>query len=361
MPLQAYDTFSQLELTPAFYPLSVKRMPFAVAAGQQIARGAVVAQVTAASATDVQTLTGTASSGTFTIQVSAGGVSFVTAVLPALATAAQIQAALQALPNIGAGGITCSGGPLATGTVVCAFAGSNVNQPQTLMVINGGALVGGSVTIAHTTTGVANGAVVNYNNAVNAAPAAAPTLSAAGSDGTLAVGAYSVAYTLVTGAGESTPSPQGTIAVASTNHIGIASITGLDASVTAVNFYVNGLFAKQVVVVSNATGAVTIIAPAASSAVAPPTVNGAYKAVDGSQIPIGLAFLPMATDPAGRITFGATASGNAFGANRYAENVIIGGYFNTADLSGLDANAVAKLGRLVTGTTTSGVLVLSGV
>lgn len=41
--------------------------------------------------------------------------------IPANATAAQVQSALQALPHVGNGGVTCTGGPLGTAPVVCTF------------------------------------------------------------------------------------------------------------------------------------------------------------------------------------------------------------------------------------------------
>ena len=360
MPTTSYDQFTQLELTPAIYEERLAKLVLPVAANQVIPRGGVVAQTTAASATDVQTLTGTATGGTFTITFG-NATQYITSALPFNATAAQIQAALQALPNIGAGGVVCSGGALGTSPVVCTFAGALANQPQPLFVINNGGATGGSVTVAHTTQGVANGALVNYDGTKVANPTVAPSVSAAGADGTLAVGAYSVTYTYVTAAGESLPSPAATIAVASTNHITIASITSVPANVTSVNVYLNGTFYKNQTVTANATGAFNILAPAAGAGLESPNVSTAYNYSDGRQIPIGLAILPMAADPSGKITFASTPTGNSQGQIRYAAEIAIAGYFNTGDLAGLDANVVSILGRLVIGTTSAGILAVTGV
>ena len=175
---------------------------------------------------------------------------YTTAPLAYNATAATIQSALQALPNIGSGNITCTGGALGSAGVVCTFAGALANQPQPIFVINGASLTGAgaAVSVNHTTPGVANGALVAY---------------------------------------------------ASGNS-------------------------------------------------------------DGSQTPIGLLAVEAATDPQGSVSFGPLPIGNGFGAIRKVVPVAIAGYFNSADLNGLDSNAVSKLGRLISGTTSAGVLCVTG-
>ena len=105
---------------------------------------------------EVQTITatGTPTGGTF--RLSCGG--FVTAALPALATAAQIDTALEALTPIGAGGVVCAGGPLVTAPVTVTFSGaSTAKSSQPALAVVDAALTGGTnpaVAVARTTPGV---------------------------------------------------------------------------------------------------------------------------------------------------------------------------------------------------------------
>lgn len=250
MPIAPYDLYTQAELTPAMFPERMLKASLPVAANQHLVKGTVVGIVTNASTSDVQTLSqASATGGTFTITFGFGTV-YTTTPIAYNATAAQVQAALQALPNIGSGGITCTGGALGSAGVVCTFAGALASQPQPIMVINGTGLTGSgaAVSVSHTTAGVSNGALVPY---------------------------------------------------ASGNS-------------------------------------------------------------DGSQTPIGLLTVEVSVDPQGNISFGPLPVGNGFGAVRHVAPVAIAGYFNTADLTGLDSNAVSKLGRLISGTTSAGVLCVTG-
>lgn len=71
------------------------------------------------------------------------------------ATAAQVQAALEALPNIGAGNVLVTGGPLGTGPFSVVFRGDleNTNVAEMTATPTGGT---GTVTIATTTAGGAD-------------------------------------------------------------------------------------------------------------------------------------------------------------------------------------------------------------
>ena len=250
MPIAPYDIYTQSELTPAMFPERMLKAALPVAANQHLVKGTIVGLVTSSSASDVQTLTqASATGGTFTITFGFGTV-YTTAPIAYNATAAAVQAALQALPNIGAGNVTCTGGALGTAGVVCTFAGALANQPQPIFAINNAGLIGSgaAVSVAHTTVGVANGAMEAY---------------------------------------------------ASGN-------------------------------------------------------------TDGSQTPIGILAVEVATDPQGNVSFGPLPTGNGFGAVRHVAPIAISGYFNTADLTGLDSNAVSKLGRLIDGTTSAGVLCVTG-
>ncbi len=103
---------------------------------------------------DVQTvsISGTPTGGTFALAFN--GV--ITAPIAYNAAAAAVQSALQALSNIGAGNLTCTGGPLPGTPVVCTFAGTLATGLKSLLAQNSGGLTGGSsptVSVAHTTPG----------------------------------------------------------------------------------------------------------------------------------------------------------------------------------------------------------------
>lgn len=118
--------------------------------------GQIINLATTGYTTEVQTLTmtGAPTAGSFTLAF----MSVQTAPIAWNATASAIQAALQTLPGIGNGGITCTGGPFPTTPVVCTFAAGNASLAQPLIVIpsSGQALTGGTtpaVNNARTTAG----------------------------------------------------------------------------------------------------------------------------------------------------------------------------------------------------------------
>lgn len=100
---------------------------------------------------EVQTLsrTGTPASGTFTLTLDGR----TTSAIAYNASAATIQAALEALGNIGSGNVACTGGPIHTTNVVVTFqadlAGCNIN----LMTVTD-SVGGGDITCSATTAGV---------------------------------------------------------------------------------------------------------------------------------------------------------------------------------------------------------------
>ena len=104
---------------------------------------------------EVQTvnLTGDPEGGTFTLTYS----SEETDPIAFDATAAAVQAALEALPNIGVGDVVCTGDALPAGTVTCTFSGELSGLAVSEMTGDGALLTGGTtpdVAIATTTAGV---------------------------------------------------------------------------------------------------------------------------------------------------------------------------------------------------------------
>lgn len=149
-----------------------------------------------------------------------------------------------------------------------------------------------------------------------------------------------------------------------------------DAVFGAGNTVVSGSWGAGIVFTfagSLATGdmpAITIInsalltsVPAAITITVTETTKGVKKGVfaayasgntDGTQVAVGAAETDICTDIYGNITYGLqSGGGNGPGLTaRYA----VRGFFNIADLVGLDATAITALGRVVAGTSTSGVL-----
>lgn len=380
MPTAITSAYSQASLTPYKWQNRVQLEDYQVAANTVIPQGGIVAAFTGASADDVQTLTNTATGGTFTLTVGNALTSTTAALACTTLTAAQLQTALNAAyaslcPGAGTTGfITVTGGPFTSGggtlTVTynngTAKTGPLSANPQTLMVVNNGNATGGSVTIAHTTVGVNNGAITNYVGTQVANPTTAPTLTATGAGGTIGAGTYAVTYTKVTAAGESLPSYPAFVTLTSAQSIQVTSITGLENSVTYINVYINNVFAYQKSVTSNASGTITVSAAPSSAGKSAPLVSTAFVNNDGSQIPVGAAWYAMASAPNGAITFGGTSpAGNEYRPNWYTGNTAISGYFSCANLvtagaAGVDQNTVNTLGRLIVPGLTTGVLVITG-
>jgi hypothetical protein len=86
------------------------------------------------------TVTGTPTGGTYTLTYSAQE----TANIPYNATASQVQAALEALSNIGVGDVVCSGGPHPGTAINVTFTGALGAQDITQMTADGTSLTGGS-------------------------------------------------------------------------------------------------------------------------------------------------------------------------------------------------------------------------
>lgn len=115
----------------------------------------VIALSPAAGASDVQTITVTATGGTFTVTLdfAPSGISspVTSGAITAPGTAAAVQTALQAMTNVGTGNATVTGA--AGGPYVVTFGGALANTFVPTMVLGTAALTGGTATVAHTTQG----------------------------------------------------------------------------------------------------------------------------------------------------------------------------------------------------------------
>src|SRR5437763_1487183 len=96
---------------------------------------------------------------------------------------------------------------------------------------------------------------------------------------------------------------------------------------------------------------------------ASPGTYGPYATgnVDGTQNPTHILQYACITDASGNITFGAGPAGTAeWGQTYKGAPAYRSGEFSCADLVGLDAGAVTKMGRLLQGTVTAGRVLIYG-
>lgn len=165
-----FNTFTQAELTPAMYPEDARRLTIRLAANQVLGRATTLAEVTADSASEVQTVTpsGTISGGTWFLIVNKAQTAPLAHNANAAAVKAAIEAALTAVYGLSAGTVNVTGGPLTSGAFTITFAGECANQPQDLIqLVNN--LTGSTPAIAaaRTTAGVAKGTFMAYNDALS--------------------------------------------------------------------------------------------------------------------------------------------------------------------------------------------------
>jgi hypothetical protein len=96
---------------------------------------------------------------------------------------------------------------------------------------------------------------------------------------------------------------------------------------------------------------------------ASPGVYGPYASgnTDGTQNPTHILMMAAVTDASGNITFGSGPAGTSeWGQTSKGAPAWKNGEFSCADIVGLDANAVTKLGRLIQGTVSAGRLLVYG-
>jgi hypothetical protein len=99
--------------------------------------------------------TGTVTAGTFTVTFGAS----TSAAIAWNATAAIVQAALEAMASIGTGNVACGGGPLPATPVTLTFKGAK-GRTNVAQVTTTDTLTGGSTSVSTTTAGVAPDATI---------------------------------------------------------------------------------------------------------------------------------------------------------------------------------------------------------
>lgn len=166
------DTYSGGGLNPVQDSVGAQTDAVNLAAGKSFPQGSALGQVlgSGTAVAEVQTLTatGTVSGGTYRLQYNGE----TTTSLAYNASNATIQAALEALPSIGTGGVTAGGGAFPGTPVTFTFAGSLAGLSQPLIIAIGSVTGGGSVAVTRTTLGVpANGYWDLYDDAASGSTA----------------------------------------------------------------------------------------------------------------------------------------------------------------------------------------------
>lgn len=368
MPLNLLN-FTGKQLIPLYdekdaIPVSVNVIP-----NLTVTQGQIMAMLTGAAAADVQTLTVSATGGHFTLSMLGldGVTTYTTASLAYNISTTNLTTALVTLAS-SAGYVNCT--PTITGGVGNA-GGSNPyiitwggNAGIFLMPLMTGTSVDlsgtGTCPVVHTTVGMNAGWFTAYNGTRVTNPGTAPTVGQT-TGGTFPVlSTLSVCYTFTTaGGGETLASPVTIIALTTSNCA--IQVTCHESSfptgATGVNWYVNGILAAQETAVTQQTINTT---STTLNGFHPPDINTAFVNSDGSQIPVGIAPVNFRTDAQGNVVFGNVpvfAPGMGLGVEK-AVPIYVKGFFAIDDLTGLDANAISVLGRVVAGGTAHGVLYL---
>jgi hypothetical protein len=192
-------------------------------------------------------------------------------------------------------------------------AAAAANDVQTLTVT--GTPTGGTLTLAgtHPRSGAAYTVTLNFNSTV--AQTQAALNAALGESGLITVG------------GGTLPGATQTFTGA-----GLAAGVPIPVMTVAANALTGG---------STPAGAVAHTTTGAAA--------GTFSAYTGSGTARCVLQYPSASDGSGYITLGAAATGDFWGLTRFDTPAWFGGYFDPADLVGLDATAVGQLGRMLAG------------
>ena len=141
MAHQATKIYTNVFLLPFIYAELAKTMAVKLQADATFGQATLLGTTTTA-VNEVQTLTmtGTPTGGTFRLSFKGA----TTTAIAHNASAATVQAALEALVTIGTGGVTCTGGALPGTAVVITFAGtSTAGRPQPAITFGSNLLTGG--------------------------------------------------------------------------------------------------------------------------------------------------------------------------------------------------------------------------
>lgn len=152
MPTTAAFTYSPTRVDPYMDPDSAKMFNVALPASVNYAAGTILGEVIGTNELQTLLIAGGGTGGTFTVTFSGqttAGVAF-------NATASTLQAALEALSNVGNGNIKVTGGPAGVAPFAIEFTGALAGADQATITSSVASITGGTPT--QTVTAVRNGA-----------------------------------------------------------------------------------------------------------------------------------------------------------------------------------------------------------
>lgn len=341
-----------------------------------IVHGQLLGQVSAANATEIQTLTYSASpaggTGGYTLSiVGPDGATYTSPVITGDGlTAGALATAINALladagfnviaANVATGVTVTVTGTTTTGAFTITFAGLGVgrNMPALSatvvgLVTSGAAAI--TITMATTTAGVKTGVWGPYDGTKLANPTAAPVPTSK-TGGTSIPVLYSgiLTYTFKTAVGETLPSPGAAFALTTTDRtIAIEAIT-VPTGGTGVNYYIDGVYA------ATGDGTAKDITALATTAAKPlPTRNTAFTCTDGRHVAKAIAVNDFRTNNMGEVAMAGATQQPQWGNYDASSPAYFTGAFKTTELTGLTADAVDDLaGKIIRGTLSDGVLVI---
>lgn len=303
-----------------------------------VSKGQALALVTGTSTNHWQSITATSGSAGSAV-FDFGGERFT---LAYNSTAAQAQAAICALPNVGTGNcvVTAASSTLDAGALTFKFQGqlAGITQPPILLVSNG--ITGATPTInTAAQTCVPNGRLVAWNPAKVANPTAGPTVTAE-TGGTNAVGTYLAQMAWITALGETLPSCGVAVVVPdSTNdRIRFAAITSgnVPTGATGIKYYLNGILVATVALSSGAVPQTDVDAmPTTGQGTGPASVNTAFRATGGQHLFHSFATRAMASDNFGRVYDSTTPAWDNGSLGKPEADITVGGCFLHGDLVGI--------------------------
>lgn len=194
------------------------------------------------------------------------------------------------------------------------------------------------------------------------APGVAATLSE-GAAGDLGAGDHHLVYTFVDSlGGESLPSPDSSITLSALKRLHVAALGALPLGAVGVNWYLsdapNSLILREIA--SNTGEAMDLDAYPDGSQPMPPGTGSAFVYNDGRQVPRCVLEVGCFTDADGAIWLGnpLVATESQFSVDKVP--AWFSGAFRTTDVPNLDARAIGLLGRLLTGSLSDGLFVITG-
>lgn len=267
------------------------------------------------------------------------------------ATAAQLQATLDALPNIGSGQVVVTGGAFPGTPLVVTFSGGRMaGKPQNAFVaVSSTYDAGATIAVAQTTVGVGGGLFDTVANVQVPNPAAAPSVSSQ-AGGSWAADTVLVQTCWGNALGYTKLSPAAAVTFSGTNNLRVAAINAANTpdGATTLEVFVDGVHVKSIAVTTpGAAGNVAqtdIADGTGGNGMAPP----AFNSTAGK---IGVSVFDVTTNGKGELSYGQGAMPQFGLGSMQGGDVWLGGRFRLGDLSGYSADILnAMRAYFVTGT-----------